>query len=302
MTLSAVHVVRRIVRNRSAVLAAASPAHRHSFPSLIINGCCRRRGGGLRWLCAFERGGDGGAELHTRSELTPYQVLGVPRHATDQYIRAAYRELVRKLHPDRGGPEASAAAMADVTSAYQELTRGKSLLTARDSRVANKVHGAFSVADLFDDAELDVVQVVVSLDELIELTGSSAPEAGSDDDDDDDDDDEDDPRYDNPLPTGALLFGAAEEEGAEGALLEAHATHSVRVNTTSFDSVADLKRTLQEKHAAAWGLQGRRQSPERLYIGWELVYDSYVLGENFFLGDYGIKSGDHLYAVIRRND
>ena len=110
--LSAVHVVRRIVRNRSAVLAAASPAHRRSFPSLIINGCCRRRGGGLRWLCAFERGGDGGAELHTRSELTPYQVLGVPRHATDQYIRAAYRELVRKLHPDRGGPEASAAAMA----------------------------------------------------------------------------------------------------------------------------------------------------------------------------------------------
>ena len=74
------------------------------------------------------------------------------------------------------------------------------------------------------------------------------------------------------------------------------------MNTTSFDSVADLKRTLQEKHAAAWGLQGRRQSPERLYIGWELVYDSYVLGENFFLGDYGIKSGDHLYAVIRRND
>ena len=59
---------------------------------------------------------------------------------------------------------------------------------------------------------------------------------------------------------------------------------------------------LFKKHAAAWGLQGRRQSPERLYIGWELVYDSYVLGENFFLGDYGIKSGDHLYAVIRRND
>ena len=261
-------------------------------------------------MCAFERGGDGGPELYTRSELTPYQVLGVPRHATAQDIRARYRELVRALHPDRGGPEASASAMAEVTGAYHELTRGKSVLTARDSRVASKVHGAFSIQELFDDAELDVVQVVVSLDELLDLPVDAAGGSSqggwaddNDDDDDDDDDDEDDPRYDNPIPAGALRGKDGDGNSEEGGgLLEAHATHSVRASTTSFDSVADLKRLLQQRHGAAWGLEGRRMSAERLYVGWELVYDSYVLGENFFLGDYGIKSGDHLYAVIRRSD
>ena len=33
--------------------------------------------------------------------LNPYQVLGVPETAADDEIRAAYRELVKKYHPDK---------------------------------------------------------------------------------------------------------------------------------------------------------------------------------------------------------
>ncbi|MBR4185087.1 MAG: DnaJ domain-containing protein, partial [Clostridia bacterium] len=32
--------------------------------------------------------------------MDPYQVLGIPRNASDEDIKKAYRDLVRKYHPD----------------------------------------------------------------------------------------------------------------------------------------------------------------------------------------------------------
>jgi curved DNA-binding protein CbpA len=36
----------------------------------------------------------------SRQDLDPYSVLGVPRGATDQQLRDAYRRLAKQHHPD----------------------------------------------------------------------------------------------------------------------------------------------------------------------------------------------------------
>ena len=72
-----------------------------------------------------------------------------------------------------------------------------------------------------------------------------------------------------------------------------------KVSASKYDSVADLKRDLQQRFETEWGLEGRRQDTEQVAIGWELVHDGNVLCPNYFLGDYSIKSGDLIHAVIR---
>ncbi|WP_439570512.1 J domain-containing protein, partial [Methylibium sp.] len=46
-----------------------------------------------------------------------WEVLGVPRHASQDEIKAAYRRLASENHPDRGG---NAARMAQINDAYRQ--------------------------------------------------------------------------------------------------------------------------------------------------------------------------------------
>ncbi|BCT77017.1 hypothetical protein SCMU_28590 [Sinomonas cyclohexanicum] len=51
-----------------------------------------------------------------------YEVLGVGRTASRQEVRAAYRRLLRELHPD-GGPGRDRERLGEVMDAYAVLGR-----------------------------------------------------------------------------------------------------------------------------------------------------------------------------------
>jgi molecular chaperone DnaJ len=50
-----------------------------------------------------------------------YVVLGIPRNESPRGIREAYRQLAKRYHPDRAGPEAS-TEFRDVGEAYEALS------------------------------------------------------------------------------------------------------------------------------------------------------------------------------------
>jgi len=62
--------------------------------------------------------------------MDPYEVLGVRRDATDEEIKAAYKELVRKYHPDKyqNNPLSDLAEekLQEVNEAYDMLMKNRS--------------------------------------------------------------------------------------------------------------------------------------------------------------------------------
>lgn len=60
----------------------------------------------------------------------PYSILGVSQSATDEEIKKAYRELVRKYHPDNyhNNPLADLAQekMKEINEAYDSITKNRS--------------------------------------------------------------------------------------------------------------------------------------------------------------------------------
>ncbi len=235
---------------------------------------------------------------------SPYAVFGLPKRASEADIRARFRELAYEHHPDLNPDDASGHdAMARVVDAYQALLAGTGAGAARDSRVGMSVE-KFTIQELMHDEEHTVVDLVVSLDELLEDGGGSGGGSGNNQQmsDTDDgggggvgvgDDDDDDANKNHHHTVDASVDGG----GATGL---ARATTFVHAST--YDAVADLKRDLHARFADEWGLAGRRLDNERVAIGWELVHASTVLCPNYFLGDYAIKSGDTIHAVIRKDD
>ena len=62
--------------------------------------------------------------------MNPYEVLGIKEGASEEEIRAAYRELVKKYHPDKyqDNPlgELAQEKLQQVNEAYDQIMRGGS--------------------------------------------------------------------------------------------------------------------------------------------------------------------------------
>ena len=70
----------------------------------------------------------------------PYQVLGVPRRASDAEVRSAYRGLAQLHHPDHNGGSLEAARRFEaVQNAYAEIVRRRRGSPAAD-RVTSQAH------------------------------------------------------------------------------------------------------------------------------------------------------------------
>lgn len=75
--------------------------------------------GQLRWgVGTVEQAFAGYAALRPVREHRPWwEVLGIPRGSLPEIVTAAWRELAKRHHPDRGG---SPEEMAEINAAYQE--------------------------------------------------------------------------------------------------------------------------------------------------------------------------------------
>jgi hypothetical protein len=57
--------------------------------------------------------------------MDPFAVLGVAPGAAPRELSAAYRELAKRWHPDRGGGEEAVRRMAEINVAYDLLRAGE---------------------------------------------------------------------------------------------------------------------------------------------------------------------------------
>lgn len=97
----------------------------------------------------------------------PYEVLGVPRGASKEQVKAAYRELAKKYHPDNyvGSPLAEVAneKMQEINEAYDAIVSGNTGSFHRNTGSAsgynhNNYH---QVRELMNLGKLDMAEQVL---------------------------------------------------------------------------------------------------------------------------------------------
>lgn len=77
--------------------------------------------------------------MHERLHYDHYRVLGIPRDASPQQVKKAYRDLVKECHPDRNGSPKASTLFQAVHAAYYTL-RDTDRRKVYDDRLLNYRH------------------------------------------------------------------------------------------------------------------------------------------------------------------
>jgi DnaJ domain len=98
--------------------------------------------------------------------VDPYAVLGVRPGSTESEVAAAYKQLAKRWHPDRGGGEEGERRMAEINLAYEALREGEAAEPARAPvpRDGGPVYGALGeeLRNALTPGERVVLAVAVS--------------------------------------------------------------------------------------------------------------------------------------------
>lgn len=96
----------------------------------------------------------------------PYEVLGVPRGSDREKVKAAYRELAKKYHPDQyaGSPLADLAneKMQEINEAYDAIMSGNTGgYSSSSSSGSYSVNDYSTVENLIDRNQLDEAERIL---------------------------------------------------------------------------------------------------------------------------------------------
>ena len=106
-----------------------------SFMQDFMRKTAQQQGGARRnWNGGCSAGQSGGSGGFHSAPKSAYDVFGLPRNASDDEIRARYRELISKYHPDKfaglNDPEftrLAAEKFQQVQGAYEEIKRARGM-------------------------------------------------------------------------------------------------------------------------------------------------------------------------------
>lgn len=95
----------------------------------------------------------------------PYEVLGVPRGADRERVKAAYRELAKKYHPDQyaGSPLADLAneKMQEINEAYDAILSGNTGSAYRSAGSSYAVNDYSAVENYLNRGDFDEAEEIL---------------------------------------------------------------------------------------------------------------------------------------------